>query len=200
MQFNENTIFHIYNQGNNRQQVFYEDAHYLDFLGRMRKFLLPHVDFLAYCLMPNHFHFLVYVRQIEAVFPITQKTTTGRKKIGESTRTLNLSIGILLRSYTNYLNKERGTSGSVFRQKTKAKENWIEDFLTVDHPAFFGGNTYGETCFQYIHNNPKDIPSVKALKEWRYSSYPDYSGHRNGTLCNKALAVQLLGIDLENFE
>lgn len=200
MQFNENAIFHIYNQGNNRQQVFYKDAHYLDFLGRMRQFLLPHVDFLAYCLMPNHFHFLVYVKQIEAFFPITQKTPTGRKKIGESSRTLNLSIGVLLRSYTNYLNKNRGTSGSVFRQKTKAKEDWIDDFITVDHPAFMKESNYGLTCFQYIHKNPKDIVGLTALNDWPYSSYPDYCGQRNGTLCNKELAVQLLGIDLENFK
>ena len=198
MQFNENAIFHIYNQGNNRQKVFYRDAHYLDFLSRMRKFLLPHVDFIAYCLMPNHFHFLVYVNQIEAIFPITRKTATGRKKIGETTRTLNLSIGILLRSYTNYLNKQRGTSGSIFRQKTKAKEDWIDDFITVDHPVFLKGSTYGLTCFNYIHNNPKDIDGLRALSDWPYSSYPDYSGHRNGTLCNKVLAVQLLGIDLGN--
>ena len=193
MLFQENSLFHVYNQGNNPQTVFYEEKDYLDFLARMRKYLLPHVDLLAYCLMPNHFHFLVYVRQIDATFPITNVSFTGVKTTRYTTRSFNLSIGILLRSYTSYLNKKRETTGSVFRQKTKAKENWIDGFVTVDNPTFFGGNNYALTCFNYIHNNPKDIPSVKKLEDWPYSSYPDYLGIRNGTLCNKKQAKELIG-------
>lgn len=194
MNFHEQSVFHIYNQGNNRQQVFYEEDHYHDFLFRMRRFLLPHLDILAYCLMPNHFHFLVYVKQLEAEFPKYLETPKGKEIVGYSTRSLNLSIGILLRSYTAYLNKQRKTNGSVFRQKTKAKEDWIGDFITVNDKEFFGGKNYGLGCFHYIHKNPKALSSVKDLKDYPYSSYLDYVGVRNGTLCNQALARQLWDI------
>ena len=65
MKFTENTIFHIYNQGNNRQKIFFKDENYLFFLKKMRDFLLPYGDLLCYCLMPNHFHWLLYVRKLE---------------------------------------------------------------------------------------------------------------------------------------
>jgi len=42
---------------------------------------------------------------------------------------------------------------------------------------------------------------VKELYQWIYSSFPDYYGSRNGTLCNKKLAMELLSLselDLKN--
>jgi len=194
MKFYENSVFHIYNQGNNRQQVFFEEADYYDFLKRMRRFISPHADFLSYCLMPNHFHFLVYVKKVEAAFPKYLETPQGKEVVGHSIRSLNLSIGILLRSYSGYLNKKMRRSGSVFRQKTKAKEDWIDDFITVKDKEFFGGNNYGLGCFHYIHKNALALSWVKDLKDYPYSSFPDYVGERDGTLCNKALARQLWDI------
>lgn len=55
MHFEPNAIYHIYNQGNNRQQVFFREENYLYCLRKMRKYLLPYGDLLCYCLMPNHF-------------------------------------------------------------------------------------------------------------------------------------------------
>lgn len=63
MRFEKNTIFHVYNQGNNRQQVFFSPENYLFFLRKMREYVCPYADFLCYCLMPNHFHWLVHVRE-----------------------------------------------------------------------------------------------------------------------------------------
>ena len=68
MPYEPNRIYHIYNQGNNKQPIFCKEEHYLLFLRKMRHHILPNVDFLAYCLMPNHFHWLVYVKK-EACLP-----------------------------------------------------------------------------------------------------------------------------------
>ena len=61
--FLPNTYYHFYNRGNNRQRVFVEPENYLFFLRRFRKYLVPFVDVLVYCLMPTHYHMLVRVRQ-----------------------------------------------------------------------------------------------------------------------------------------
>ena len=42
MQFEQNVVYHIYNQGNNRKQIFFERSHYLLFLRKMRSYLLPY--------------------------------------------------------------------------------------------------------------------------------------------------------------
>jgi putative transposase len=48
-------LYHVYNRGNNKQKIFFEKENALDFLRRIRKYLSPNCEILAYCLMPNHF-------------------------------------------------------------------------------------------------------------------------------------------------
>lgn len=40
---------------------------------------------------------------------------------------------------------------------------------------------------------------VKKMEDWDYSSFKDYAGMRSGTLCNQALAFQLLNMNTERF-
>jgi len=65
MQFEEGYIYHIYNQGNNRQKIFFNRENYLYFLRKINTYILPYGDILAWCLMPNHFHLMVLVNNIE---------------------------------------------------------------------------------------------------------------------------------------
>lgn len=54
-------FYHVYNQGNNRQNIFFERDNYLYFLRLIRQSFITHtIDIVAYCLMPNHYHLLVY--------------------------------------------------------------------------------------------------------------------------------------------
>jgi putative transposase len=60
IQFIRGGIYHIYNRGAGRHSIFYEDENYL-YLLRILKELLPKLQLtlLAYCLLPNHYHWLV---------------------------------------------------------------------------------------------------------------------------------------------
>ncbi len=55
--------YHFYNRGNNRQEIFFQRDNYLYFLRRIRKYLCPFMDILAYCLMPTHYHILGRIKQ-----------------------------------------------------------------------------------------------------------------------------------------
>lgn len=59
MSLQENKLYYFCKQGNNRQRIFFSRENHLYFLEKFRKYVLPHGQVLAYCLMPNHFHFLI---------------------------------------------------------------------------------------------------------------------------------------------
>ena len=65
MIFEAGNLYHIYNQGNNRQKIFFSNDNYLYFLTKFKEHILPHADILAWCLMPNHFHLMVYVHSVD---------------------------------------------------------------------------------------------------------------------------------------
>jgi putative transposase len=62
-----------------------------------------------------------------------------------------------------------------------------------------GDKHYEFTAFQYIHQNPLKANLVLNMEKWLYSSYADYAGFRNGSLCDKELAFKLIGFDKDNF-
>ncbi len=53
--------YHVLNRGNARAEVFHKDGDYLAFLDAMAeaRIRVP-MRVIAYCLMPNHFHFVVW--------------------------------------------------------------------------------------------------------------------------------------------
>ena len=56
--------YHIYNRGNNREDLFREERNYRNFLQLYVRHVLPIAITFAYCLMRNHFHFLVRIREV----------------------------------------------------------------------------------------------------------------------------------------
>lgn len=178
MEFFENELYHIYNRGNNKQQIFFNPGNYLFFLTKIRKFICPYCDILAYCLMPNHFHLLVNA----------DSRTTGIKLIGgKECNVLSEGIKTLLSSYSQSINKQNSSTGSLFQQNTKAKH-----IPTTS-------NLYDLLCFHYIHQNPMKANLVEKMEHWEYSSFKDYCSLRNGTLCNKDLAIKLLDLNMKTF-
>lgn len=109
MQFEPNHIYHIYNRGNNSQQIFFNRKNYIFFLRKLKAHILPYADILAWCLMPNHFHLMIYV--ICSEIEIAKRKDESKDEfgvkwgtvLGES-RNLIRSIAILLQSYTRAIN------------------------------------------------------------------------------------------------
>ncbi|HAA18456.1 MAG TPA: hypothetical protein DCP28_06700 [Cytophagales bacterium] len=165
MKLQDGDLFHVYNRGNNSQKIFFERANYLYFLRKVGSELIPFADILCYCLMPNHFHFLL----------------RPKNGVDEEYHPLSFAIGNLISSYSQAMNRRYHRSGSFFQQGTKAK------LLTKD-------GYYAYTCFQYIHWNPVAARIVQELHQWPYSSYCDYAGLRNGKLPSKEWAFRLLDV------
>ena len=115
------------------------------FLRKIKTHVIPYVDLLAWCLMPNHFHLMGAVREEELYVNPEAAASSGGATISRTpTRcslietlsptpptcptyqipkkiSLNHSIGIMLASYTRAIHEQENISGSLFRQKTKSE-------------------------------------------------------------------------------
>jgi putative transposase len=203
-------LYHIYNQGNNKQKIFYSRNNYLFFLNKISTYVLPFTDIIAWCLMPNHFHLLVYTINYGGCItgPDSSESHAESRSTAlrstTSNKTLNKSIGILLTSYTQAINKQENRSGALFKPHTKAECLTKAEGIT---PSFFDTTfgakinmhnpekEYPQICFNYIHNNPVKAGLVNHMEDWEFSSYRDYCGARNGTLINRNRAEEF-GIKL----
>lgn len=181
--------YHIYNRGNNAQKIFFKRENYLFFLEKMKKHLSPYASIIAWCLMPNHFHWVIYIRKEILDKPIIQNPDVTKS------RKINQSIGILLGSYTRAIQKQEGITGSLFQKRTKAKP--LIDEIELEKAYWqnaFGtqiniseGKSYLETCVEYVHQNPVFTGMADKAEDWEFSSFRDYIGSRKGKLIDYKL-------------
>jgi len=159
MQFESNHIYHIYNRGNNSQTIFFNRENYLFFLKKIKEYILPYADILAWCLMPNHFHLMVYMNCIE----IESREQVSKDKFLIHKRSINDSIAILLRSYTSAINNEQDRTGSLFQHRTKSvclteingvSPAWFQTKYGAIINIIDPEKEYPQVCFNYIHQNP----------------------------------------------
>jgi putative transposase len=117
---------HVYARGHSRHKIFIDEEDYITFLKLLERYLsadevrdpygVPYPNFynklelLAYVLMPNHFHLLVYQHQMHAMSQFMQS---------------------LLTSYSRYFNKKYKRSGSLFESRYKA--SMINDESYLEH-------------------------------------------------------------------
>jgi putative transposase len=109
MKIRENGYYHIFNRGNNKELIFFEEENYQYFLLKFEKYVSPHCEVFSYCLMPNHFHFFL---------KITNK------------QLFELGIKNFFISYAKSINKRYDRIGSLFQGRYKAKEITSDSYYT----------------------------------------------------------------------
>src|SRR5690606_5735657 len=105
--------YHIYNHANGNENLFRERENYRFFLQQYQKHITPVADTLAYCLMPNHFHLLVRIKEAETLlstFPKLLKTTSNlpgfQNLEGLLSPFISKQFSNLFNSYTKAFNKK----------------------------------------------------------------------------------------------
>lgn len=114
--YTPDTYYHVYNRGLNKDFLFRDHQDYSFFLKLLRRYLDPSyrpslnetirpsyatdIDLIAYCLMPNHFHLLLYQKDDE-----------------KSLELLNRS---LMTAYVMYYNQKYKRIGPLFQGRYRA--------------------------------------------------------------------------------
>lgn len=169
--FANQEIYHIYNRGTDKRDIFYNDKNRIRFMnslilfnevGRISNKSIktisvidipqnPCVEILAFCLMPNHYHLL-----------LRQVTDGGISEYMHR-----------LKGYSRYFNLQNNRSGRLFEGVFKAKH--INTTKYLNHIS------------RYIHQNPLDLCNEKLkneknlteqekifLEKYEWSSYSTY--------------------------
>jgi len=174
-EFAKGEIYHVYNRGVGKMNIFKDEEDFKVFLFRLKENLFPELTkignlpksayrrkilppnsfhLIAYCLMPNHFHLLI----------------KQNSEIPISTLILKLCSG-----FSKYFNKKHNRVGSLFQDKFKAVRIYRNEQLLW-------------TSF-YIHENPLKAGLTNDLSSYKWNSYLDYTGSQNNNLCKKEIIL-----------
>ena len=175
--FTNNEYYHIYNRGVDKRDVFMDEKGFARFLKGMRRFNVldtvldtkcpnpnghfvsgtsnPLVEIICYCLNLNHYHFILKQIADKGISKFMHKLEMG---------------------YAKYFNAKYDRSGSLFQGEFKDVHISTNEYL-----LWLSGYVNGN---DRIHNTTRSV-QLDTSCQWQYSSYPDYLGLRNGTLCNR---------------
>jgi putative transposase len=171
--------YHIYNRANGNECLFKSAENYSYFLKKYLEYINPIADTFCYCMMPNHFHFLIRIKskkELQAFFE-EQEELRGLKSLSEPLPKFETLEGVtaeikprkpielliskqfsnFFSGYTQAFNKQHGRMGSLFMKNFKRKK--------------INTSTYLIQLIQYIHHNPIEARLALKLEDWPYSSY-----------------------------
>ncbi len=157
--------YHIYNRGNNGQDIFFEEDNFLFFLNRYDQYISPVCDTIAWVLLRNHFHFLIFVKNRNDIDmnKLSYNTVEIPKRID-----VHLQFGHLFNSYAKAINKRYKRTGSLFEKNFERKE--------IDNIAYF------RQMIHYIHNNPVKHNFSDSASDYPWSSYGSIFSHKPSKL------------------
>jgi putative transposase len=178
--------YHIYNRGAGKSTLYLESKDYNKFIEKYWYYMFFAVETYAWCIMQNHFHFLIKVRSLAEQEEIYQKCKESFSEgtfFGDAydhTKPFDPGIQIrhLMNSYTKFFNKKYDMSGTLvegtFKRKRITNENHFNHLI----------------C--YIHRNPIHHGICSNFEDYPFSSYHDYSGS-NVSYLNKKECIDSFG-------
>lgn len=174
--------YHLYNHANGFENLFRSDENYRYFLSRYKHFIFSIADTLAYCLMPNHIHFLIRVKtevEIESTFG---KFETFQKLEARVSK----QFANLFSSYTQAYNKMYKRRGSLFIPNFKRKKIETDQYLT--------------NVIHYIHANPVHHGFAKNVSDWPWSSYREILSGNTSSWLKREEIINWFGNQQEFFQ
>lgn len=147
--FEEHCFYHVYNRTVDRQPMFKNADNYRFFLKQYDNYLSPVVDTYAFCLLGNHFHILIKVKQLEADENAENKKTAHD--------IVSHQFRKFYQSYSMAFNKQHSRVGTLFQTPFKR--------------ALIDSDIYFTRLVTYIHTNPQLHGLTNDFRNWEWSSY-----------------------------
>ena len=195
IQFANDYYYHIYNRGVDKRKIFLNDFDYIRFLESLRDFndiesvggiylkkirdrrfggttskKEPLVRILCYCLMPNHYHFLLEQLENNGITGFMRRIGTG---------------------YSRYFNDKYERSGTLFESRFQAvlveRNEQLEHLLRYIHL-----NPLDVLEPNWRESGIKDVNKAeKFLEKYRWSSHLAYISDRPSKIIDKGIFKEL---------
>jgi putative transposase len=195
----EGRCYHIYNRGVNGRDLFLEPECYEHFLYLYKIYIDPVAETFAWILMPNHFHFVVRIKEniiykydlnnlpaeLKGI-AINKWETMDASSVKENKKRPDPSrhFAHMFNAFSKYNQNLYGRTGSLFERPFKRK--W------VDNASYF------KKVIIYIHQNPVHHGFCSHPLEYPWSSYLTYTSSK-ATKINRDRIREIFGT-VENFE
>jgi len=150
--------YHIYNHAIGNDVLFKSDTDYNNFIYKYIKYISPIVYTISYCLMPNHFHFCIRIKEYEEIDNIPDKYKNNVAIKAGIFRCFSHFFNSYAQSYNNKYDRMGGLFISNFKRKEVTTDNDIRRLV------------------YYIHNNPVEEEIVENPEDYLYSSAGNYCG------------------------
>jgi len=116
-------MYHIYNRAVGSERLFKTDRNYQYFLSKYDKYISPVADTFCYCLMPNHFHLLLKIKDLSYLSSVLKIENA------HSNNHISQQFSNFFNAYTKAYNKENRRLGSLFMKPFKRKLIKDEKYL-----------------------------------------------------------------------
>ena len=148
--------YHVYNRGINGGSLFKKEKHYDYFLSKYMYHVSPFANTFAYCLLGNHFHFLIQVKTEKEIQDRISEVYPGKEVLSIS-KFISNQFAHMFNGYSQSFNKEMKRTGGLFESPFRRIE--VSD------------DEYFSRLIAYIHQNPQKHKIVSDFKIYPYSSY-----------------------------
>jgi putative transposase len=173
-----NEYYHIYNRGNNKDDIFFIEDNYRFFLTKYDYYLSEYLTTYAFCLLPNHFHFFVKIKSDTEIMEVAKRDFPSLGDF-ENQKTPSEIVSERFRrffmSYSKAVNVQQKREGSLLRKYFRRK--------LVDDTAY---------CYHlmaYIHFNPTHHGYCIDFQTYKWSSYTRYLQDRPSKLPKKEVRM-----------
>jgi len=152
--FQPECFYHVYNHAVGNENLFRKRDNYIYFLKKMSQYLSSVCDVYAYCLLPNHFHLLIRIKNEVDVLDYHKID----KHLSYDFHTLVMRrFKNFFSGYSQAYNKMYERRGALFLDFVKQKQ--------------VKNDTYFTKLIHYIHYNPIHHHFCSELDAWEFSSY-----------------------------
>lgn len=160
--FQPEIFYHIYNHSVGNDLLFLEEKNYGYFLNLYTKHIASIAHTFAFCLMPNHFHFVIKIKSFDNLCKNLwcRMDQTPVDTISAMQRGISHKFGNLQNAYAKAINKMYKRRGTLFCSSINRK------ILNTDE--------YIKTAIKYVHLNPVNHGFVNNAGHYKYSSYNAY--------------------------